>query len=470
MMSAKHTRTAPNLTSAGTSIAVGLLLADAPRARGGDRASRKATVRTAGQGARGQRTRSETVRSEPTPQSRPTALEMKQAAPMEISDPLHQLEAAFGALTDSVVIFDREGHILRANDADRAMLGYGSHATRFTTSLRERERLLMTRDQNGRPVAEDQSPCARILRGETLKGRDALEAIVRTSAGRDVRVSISGAPLVDAAGTLIGGIVVTRDVTEQRRREGRLRDANRGMREFLAVAAHDLRTPITASKGYIQVAVRRLNNLANTATTEAPAVVDSIVQVRKNLEDAEQNSRQLARLVDRLLDAAQIQANKLEMRTEVVDLAAIIHAKVREQRLAMPARVIRYKVRPLRSVPAVADPERIGQVLLNYLANALKYSPEDSVVEVTLDVRDGEARVSVRDMGMGIPLADQQRIWSRFEQLEDSEHRGSRAGLGLGLYISRAIVEAHGGHVGVESEVGRGSTFWFVVPLAHPTN
>jgi signal transduction histidine kinase len=187
--------------------------------------------------------------------------------------------------------------------------------------------------------------------------------------------------------------------------------------------------------------------------------------VRKNLEDAEQNSQRLARLVDRLLDAAQIQANKLEMQAETVDLAAIVYTKVREQRLATPARAIRYKVRPMRAIPTLIDPERIGEVLQNYLANALKYSPEDSVVEVTFGVRDGVARISVRDMGLGIPTADQQRIWSRFEQLRDTQHRGSAVGLGLGLYISRAIVEAHGGLVGVESEVGSGSTFWFEVPL-----
>jgi signal transduction histidine kinase len=323
------------------------------------------------------------------------------------------------------------------------------------------------RDERGQPFAEDQSPYARILRGEAIGVEHTVEAIVRTSAGRDIQVGMSGTPLMSAAGAVVGGIVVTRDVTEQRRREGGLSDANRGMREFLAVAAHDLRTPITASKGYIQLAVRRLNHLAALATTEAPSVVGSIAQVRKNLEDAEQNSQRLARLVDRLLDAAQIQANKLEMHTETVDLAAIVYTKVREQRLATPARAIRYKVRPMRAVPALIDPERIGEVLQNYLANALKYSPEDSVVEVTFGVRDGVARISVRDTGLGIPAADQQRIWSRFEQLEGAQHRRSAVGLGLGLYISRAIVEAHGGLVGLESEVGCGSTFWFEVPLDH---
>lgn len=469
-MSAKPGRTTLNLAGAATPAVVGLLLADPPRARRGDRANSKSTASAAGQGGQGQPTRSARAPAELVPQSGQTAPEMEQTTPMEILDQLSQLEAAFGALTESVLIFDHEGHILRANAADRALLGYGSRSTRFTTSLRERERQLVTRDERGQPFAANQSPYARILRGEAIGVEYTVEAIVRTSAGRDIQVGMSGTPLMSAAGAVIGGIVVTRDVTEQRRREVGLRDANRGMREFLAVAAHDLRTPITASKGYIQLAVRRLNNLAALATTEAPSVVGSIAQVRKNLEDAEQNSQRLARLVDRLLDAAQIQANKLEMQAETVDLAAIVYTKVREQRLATPGRAIRYKVRPMRAVPTLVDPERIGEVLLNYLANALKYSPEDSVVEVTFGVRDGVARISVRDMGLGIPPADQQRIWSRFEQLEGAQHHGSAVGLGLGLYISRAIVEAHGGLVGVESEVGCGSTFWFEVPLDHQTD
>ncbi len=381
-------------------------------------------------------------------------------------DRLRHLDAAFSALTDSVLIFDREGQILCANAADRTMLGYDARSDArsksFTTSLRERGRLVMARDEHGQPITDDQSPFARILRGETLSGQQAMEASLRTADGRDIEVSISGEPLVDARGILIGGVAVMRDVTEQHLYERGLQETALSMREFLAIAAHELRTPISASKGYIQLATRRLTKLAGTATSDPLAWVDGVEPLRTNLEDAERSTRRLGRLVDRLLDIANIQANKLEMRPEAVDLAAIVRATVREQRLATPARALRFKVRPIRAVPTWADPDRIGQVLLNYLANALKYSPEDSVVEVTLDVRDREARVSVRDRGPGISLDDQKRIWYRFEQLKLG---GTATGLGLGLYISRAIVEAHGGHVGVESEVGRGSVFWFEVPL-----
>lgn len=407
---------------------------------------------------------------EQAPQGTPADVASEQATAKQPGGDWGQLDTAFDALAESVLIFDREGHILRANAADHLMLGYADDSSPCTTSLHERGRLVSLRDPHGQPLAGDRSPFERILRGETLSGEQAMEARLHTVDGRDLEVTISGAPLVDVTGGVSGGIAVTRDVTEQRRHERKLQNTNRRLREFLAIAAHELKTPITASKGYVQLAVKRMNRLESIATAEAPGLVNSIQQMRKNLADAEQSAQRLARLTERLLDVAHIQTNKLEMRLEEADLGAIIHAKVREQRLATPARTIRYKVRPIRAVPTLIDPDRIGQVLLNFLANALKYSPEDSVVEVTLDVRGATARVCVRDAGPGIPAAEQERIWRRFEQLDGAQQTGPVVGLGLGLYISRAIVEAHSGHVGLESTLGHGSTFWFDVPLAPASN
>lgn len=388
------------------------------------------------------------------------------ASPTGAADWARRLEDAFNTLGDSVVIFDRDGRILWVNDADQVMLGYERGSTTFTTLLRERERQLMARDESGQSLSARRSPFARILRGEAVSGQQTIDATLRRPDGREIQVSISGAPLADGMGRLMGGVVITRDVSEQRCHERTLQDENQLMHELLAVAAHDLKTPISASNGYVQLALRRLNKLEDAAATAAPTLVSYVKRLHTYLEDVEQNSQRLARLVERLLDHAHIQAHKLVMRAEPVDVAAIIRTKVREQRLATPARAIRYKAPLKRGAPTLADPDRIGQVLLNYLTNALKYSPENSAVEVTLDVRDTVARVSVRDAGPGIPASERERIWLRFEQLNDERQRGSEAGLGLGLYISRAIIEAHGGHVGVESEVGHGSTFWFDLPLA----
>ena len=379
-----------------------------------------------------------------------------------------RLEAVCEALADSAIIFDCGGRILQTNSADRTMFGYDSRSSGYTSTVRERGRLLMLRDERDHPIPEERSPFTRVLRGETLSDSHAVKAAIRLPDGQALQVSISGAPLYDGADNLIGGIVVTRDATERKHCERSLRDTNRRMKEFLAVAAHDLRTPIASSKGYVQLATKRLNNLTDTVAAENPILVGRIEDVRKNLEDAERSTQRLALLVDRLMDVARIQTGKLELHREATNLAAIIRTAVQEQQLATPARMIRSKLPPTLAVSTVADPTRVGQVLMNYLANALKYSSEDSPVEITLTMRRAEARVSVRDEGSGIPLAQRKRIWSRFEQLESASLRRADTGLGLGLYISRAIIEAHGGHVGVRSMAGRGSTFWFSLPLARP--
>jgi signal transduction histidine kinase len=112
----------------------------------------------------------------------------------------------------------------------------------------------------------------------------------------------------------------------------------------------------------------------------------------------------------------------------------------------------------------VADADRIGQVVANYVTNALKYSPPDQPVDVSVAVRRAQACVAVRDAGPGIPKADRAQVWELFQRGSGVTPQGGS--LGLGLYISRAIVEAHGGQVGVKSAVGKGSTFWFTLPLS----
>jgi signal transduction histidine kinase len=139
---------------------------------------------------------------------------------------------------------------------------------------------------------------------------------------------------------------------------------------------------------------------------------------------------------------------------------------VTEQAALNPERAIRW-VAEGSLVPVLADASRIEQVVANYVRNALKFSGADQTVEVRLRTEDGMARVTVHDDGVGIPLADQPHIWERFYRAAGADWQsGSQIGFGIGLYISKTIIDGHQGQVGIESTPGQGTTVWFTLPLA----
>jgi signal transduction histidine kinase len=232
---------------------------------------------------------------------------------------------------------------------------------------------------------------------------------------------------------------------------------------FLSAASHELRTPLTSIQGRAQLLARRLDR----AEAGGSSASDLVATARPLVAGIEQGARRLARLVDELLDGSRAQSRKLALRLAPTDLTAVVREAVDEQRQQHPQRGL-YLDLPARPVPVVADADRIGQVVTNFLTNALKYSPEDRPILVAVQVETGRARVSVRDAGPGLPPEEQAQVWEQYHQAPGIVvASGSSVGLGLGLYISRQIVQAHpGGQVGVESALGAGSTFWFSVPLA----
>jgi signal transduction histidine kinase len=192
-----------------------------------------------------------------------------------------------------------------------------------------------------------------------------------------------------------------------------------------------------------------------------------VTTVRARLDDAGQSVERLTRLVELLFDAAQARASTLTLHRAPCDLADIVREQVDTLRLTHPSRVLYLELPGELTVPVNVDALRIGQVVTNFVTNALKYSPADQPIMIRLTQSGGGARVYVVDRGPGLPPRERERIWQRFYRAEGvSVQSGTKAGLGLGLYICKAIVEGHGGRVGVESEVGKGSTFWYELPLA----
>jgi PAS domain S-box-containing protein len=250
------------------------------------------------------------------------------------------------------------------------------------------------------------------------------------------------------------------------------------MEALLATAAHDLRVPLSAVVGYLALAENASDRLVSTVQGIRPDLTPQVTKVRDRVEEAGEGAERLTRLLTRLFDVAAIRADHLVLHRAPCDLVALVREQVEALRVAAPGRTIRLHV-PVHGAPMLveADADRIGQVITNYGMNALKYSPQDQPVDVSVRIQrepvgvQRVARVVVRDWGQGVPKEEQARVWELFYRVPGvtapGETQGGTQGcsLGLGLYICKAIVEAHGGRVGVTSRVGQGSTFWFTLPL-----
>jgi signal transduction histidine kinase len=270
----------------------------------------------------------------------------------------------------------------------------------------------------------------------------------------------------------LGALLIERERLLIEREEARanelaLREATRQMDTFLGMASHELKTPLTTIKLNLQLTQRRLEKVLCEDAGTVEQRQKKAMHLLEQLTHTDRQADRLDRLVNDLLDVSRIQANRLDLRLEPVDLAAIVREVVEEQRQAVTARPITLHLPMNTRVPAFVDGDRIGQVVTNYLTNALKYSAEERSVEVGLSVEGDQARIWVRDQGPGIPAGEQEHVWERFHRVPGIEvQSGSGIGLGLGLHISRTIIERHHGQVGLESTPGVGSTFWCTLPLA----
>lgn len=237
--------------------------------------------------------------------------------------------------------------------------------------------------------------------------------------------------------------------SEQVEARRKLEDLSRLKDEFLSIASHELRTPVTSIKGYTQ--------LAKTLIRE-----NDLHTSEEYLEIALDQIDRMSRLILELLDVSRIETGRLEIRREPIDWAAFVRSVVHRHQTAVPDRVFRIEV-PELSKEVMGDRDRLEQVLTNLLENAVKYSPEGS--GITTVVRDEGDRVvtAISDQGIGIPTDELSQVFERF-------HRGRQVsstnygGLGLGLYITKQIIERHGGTIWVESREGAGTTFYFALP------
>ena len=232
------------------------------------------------------------------------------------------------------------------------------------------------------------------------------------------------------------------------RQNERLRQSERLKSQLISIVSHELRTPLSSILGYTRLL--RTRQLAKPDQD-------------RYLEIVEQQGDRLAALVDRFLDGESIDSGRIELDDETIDLRPVIAEEVR----LVADKADRHRIEVVMgagSLPVRGDRDRLAQVFGNLLENAVKYSPQGGTIEVVTEVASGVIRVGVRDEGIGVAEEHQSRLFTKFFRADARE--SGIAGTGLGLAISRDIVEAHGGRIGFESEAGKGSHFWFELPLA----
>lgn len=263
------------------------------------------------------------------------------------------------------------------------------------------------------------------------------------------------------------------DLIERSQIELALRASERRKDDFLSIASHELRTPLTSITANVQMVRRSLRPSPAGDAESSPdddglyLPADSLKRARHLLDNSDRQLARLSRLVGDLLDVSRIQAGMLVMRMEACDLLAIVSEAVDARRSVWPGRPISLEIASHSRIPLLADADRIWQVVTNYLTNALAYSATDQPVVVRVRVTGDQARVEVSDRGPGLTAEQQERVFDNYYRAPGVERQsGSSGGLGLGLHISKTIIERHGGAVGVESVPGAGSLFWFTLPLA----
>ena len=239
-----------------------------------------------------------------------------------------------------------------------------------------------------------------------------------------------------------------RNRAELQQQNEELRESERMKTELVNIVSHELRTPLASVLGFTALLLKREFDPA--ARRHYLGIIDA-------------QARRLAALLEDFLDVQRIEHQGLELTTENVDLASLLDEQAQLYAAQSPKHRLHVALEE-RPLEVRGDANRLAQVVGNLLSNAIKYSPDGGVVELAAERHDGEVRLSVKDEGFGIPLNQQERIFTKFFR-GDAGATGI-TGTGLGLAVSREIVEAHGGRIGFDSDPGTGSTFWVELPAA----
>jgi len=326
-----------------------------------------------------------------------------------------------------------DGLIKRANRSAVELLGY-----RRDELVGRLVADLYADTPNGK--AKAQAIFQRFLAGEEV--RDEEMEMHRADGGR-VWVNLAMRPIRDKEGNVVASRSEIVDITEHKKLD-QLKD------DFIGLVSHELRSPMTVIMGAINTVLSEGANLSEEET-------------RQLLKDAALESETLSHLLGNLLELSRAQAERLVLHAEAIDVKKVIQEAIEGVKRQSSAHQFVVSA-PQKLPPVHADPLRLERIIYNLLENAVKYSPQGGEIKVMVKPNKEHLVIGVSDRGIGISPADQAKLFAPFQRLEESRPGGTR-GVGLGLLVCQRLVEAHGGRIWVESKPGRGSTFFFTLPL-----
>jgi hypothetical protein len=341
------------------------------------------------------------------------------------------------ALPDAVLQLDLTYCMVAANATASRLTGYPMEELLGQDACA----LLVARRRDGHHLRADSwHPSTRL---RSVRSMSEQEITIRTASGRDVKVFVSGSYQRDGQGGLTGMVLVLREAGR------RAHQAATGI-EIVSTVSHELRSPLTSVKGYTSLLLNRWGRLRDD-------------QKQMMLEQVNHDADRVTRLVTELLDISRLETGRLVLRPQLVDLARLAATVVEKVKLEYPD--LEATLAFSDHFPKVyADPDKIEQVLTNLVENACKYASRKGLrVEGVAGAGD-EVSVSVADEGEGIPAADLHKVFTKFYRRSEGRPTGS----GLGLWISRGLVEAHNGRLVAESNPGQGTVFRFTLPLVEP--
>lgn len=381
----------------------------------------------------------------------------------EVKEQAKKLELILGSIGDGVIALDANGGVPFMNASARRILGLDNGPAEA-----QLEEVDAYWPEPTTLLAKEQWPILRALRGEAT---DAERMLVRhRHSGWETWVSVTARP-VQAHGAIWGAVAIFQDVSASRRYQaeltahlGALEKSNRDLlakteeiNAFYHMVSHELKTPLTSTREFIALVLENVAGETNSIQ-------------REYLDLAKEGCEQIAHCINDLLDATKAETNKMDVQVRPVDLKHLVEQCMASMRLSIQAKNIDFQLLPQKEEPptVMADGRRLTQVLLNLFSNARKFTPSGGAIEVEIRQPQEDPSwvlVSVKNNGRAIAPESMDRIFDRLFQEKKSDF-STADGLGLGLFVSREIVHAHGGRIWAESPNGKGAVFTFSLKRA----